>query len=284
MERTKTVLVVGASGYVGRCLCKRLSEVCQVWGTFFRSPVPFTGERIHLDVRDMDEVADLLRRIEPDIIFHLAWDLNDLEACIVEGTKNLLRARRERCSTSRFIFISTDAVFDGENGPYKESDIPRPVWPYGVAKRKAEIDTLEAGGTVVRTSLSYGFEPMDSRTAVLKRGLETGNFSYPYFSDEIRCPVFVSDLCDALAEIGEDVLENEQIIHVAGPNALNRYDFAVRLARFFGYDGQKIPEGLLSKSRLLRPRDLSLDTGLARRILKTRLRKPEDVFGWQGKR
>jgi dTDP-4-dehydrorhamnose reductase len=238
----------------------------------------------------MDEVADLLRRIEPDIIFHLAWDLNDLEGCIVEGTKNLLRAGRERCSTSGFIFISTDAVFDGESGPYGESDIPAPIWPYGVAKRKAEIGVLAAGGTVVRTSLIYGLDPMDPRTAFLKRGLETGNFSYPYFLDEIRCPVLVDDLCDALAEIGEDdlcdalaeigedVLENEQIIHVAGPNALNRYDFAVRLARFFGYDGQKIPEGLLSKSRLLRPRDLSLDTGLARRILKTRLRAPAELL------
>ena len=136
----------------------------------------------------------------------------------------------------------------------------------------------------MRTSLVYGFEPIDPRTAVLKRGLETGNFSYPYFSDEIRCPVFVSDLCDALAEIGEGVLENEQIIHVAGPEPLNRFDFAMGLARFLGYDGQKIPCGLLSESRQVRPRNLSLDTGLARQVLKTRLRAPDDVLrtvrGW----
>ena len=278
------VLIVGASGYVGQCLCKILSKSHRVFGTFYRNPVSFEGESACVDIRDEDAVQNLVDRVRPDIIFHLAWDLNDLEGCIVAGTKNLLRARRERCSTSRFIFISTDAVFDGENGPYKESDIPRPVWPYGVAKRKAEIGVLAAGGTVVRTSLVYGFEPMDPRTAVLRRGLETGNFSYPYFSDEIRCPVFVSDLCDALAEIGEDVLENEQIIHVAGPDALNRYDFAVRLARFFGYDGQKIPCGLLSESRQVRPRNLSLDTGLARQVLKTRLRAPDDVLrtvrGW----
>ena len=271
------VLIVGASGYVGRCLCKILSKSYQVFGTFYRNRVSFEGERICLDIRDEDAVQNLVEQIRPDVIFHLAWDLNDLEACIVEGTKNLLRARRERCSTSRFIFISTDAVFDGENGPYKESDIPAPIWPYGVAKRKAEIGVLAAGGTVVRTSLIYGLDPMDPRTAFLKRGLETGNFSYPYFLDEIRCPVLVDDLCDALAEIGEDALENE-IIHVAGPDALNRYDFAVRLARFFGYDWQKIPEGLLSESRLLRPRDLSLDTGLARRILKTRLRAPAELL------
>jgi len=232
-----------------------------------------------VDIRDEDAVQNLVKQIRPDVIFHLAWDLNDLEGCIVAGTKNLLRARNEYCSTSRFIFISTDAVFDGERGLYRESDVPAPIWPYGVAKRKAEVDTLAAGGTVVRTSLVYGFEPMDPRTAVLKRGLETGNFSYPYFSDEIRCPVFVDDLCDALAEIGEGGMESEQIIHVAGPVALNRFDFAVLLACYFGYDKSKVPGGLLSESRLVRPRDLSLDTGLARRILKTRLRRLEMVIG-----
>ncbi|MBW2662503.1 MAG: NAD(P)-dependent oxidoreductase [Deltaproteobacteria bacterium] len=273
------VLIVGASGYVGRCLCKILSRSYQVFGTFYRNQVFFGGEGGCVDIRDEDAVQNLVKQIRPDVIFHLAWDLNDLEGCIVAGTKNLLRARNEYCSTSRFIFISTDAVFDGERGLYRESDVPAPIWPYGVAKRKAEVDTLAAGGTVVRTSLVYGFEPMDPRTAVLKRGLETGNFSYPYFSDEIRCPVFVDDLCDALAEIGEGGMESEQIIHVAGPVALNRFDFAVLLACYFGYDKSKVPGGLLSESRLVRPRDLSLDTGLARRILKTRLRRLEMVIG-----
>lgn len=273
------VLIVGASGYVGRCLCKILSRSYQVFGTFYRNQVFFGGEGVCVDIRDEDAVQNLVKQIRPDVIFHLAWDLNDLEGCIVAGTKNLLRARNEYCSTSRFIFISTDAVFDGERGLYRESDVPAPIWPYGVAKRKAEVDTLAAGGTVVRTSLVYGFEPMDPRTAVLKRGLETGNFSYPYFSDEIRCPVFVDDLCDALAEIGEGGMESEQIIHVAGPVALNRFDFAVLLACYFGYDKSKVPGGLLSESRLVRPRDLSLDTGLARRILKTRLRRLEIVIG-----
>ena len=281
----KRVLVVGAGSYVGRVLCEKLAGVCQVWGTFFRSRASFKGSRLHLDVRDSEMFEDVLHQVEPDIIFYLACDFNDIEGSIVIGTDHLLDAREISCPASRFVYISSDAVFDGESGPYGESDIPRLVWPYGVAKRKAEIKVLAAGGTVVRTSLIYGFDPIDPRTAVLKRGLETGNFSYPYFSDEIRCPVFVEDLSDALAEIGEGVLKNEQVIHVAGPEPMTRLDFAMRLAQYFGYDESKIPWGLLSESRMNRPRDLSMDTRLARRILKTKLRKLEDVFGWrQGKR
>jgi dTDP-4-dehydrorhamnose reductase len=265
------VLIIGANGYVGRFLCKRLSEVCQVCGTFFRTSVEFEGEKVHLDVRDMDEVADLLRRIEPDVIFYLAWNLNDLEGCIVAGTKNLLRVRREHCSTSRFIFISTDAVFDGESGPYKESDIPSPVWPYGAAKRTAEIAVLSAGGTVVRTSLIYGFAPMDPRTAELRRGLESGVFEHVYFQDEIRCPVHVDDLCEALVELSR--LENlPDILHVTGPEPMSRYAFAARLARWMGYDPEKVPSGSRKGLGVVRPRDLTLDCSLARKILNTRIR------------
>ncbi len=272
------VLIVGGSSYLGRSLCRKLADVCQVWGTFFRSTVAFAGTRVHLDVSNRDEATDLLRRTEPDVIFYLACDFNDLKASVVNGTGNLLEARQMYWPASRFVYLSSDAVFDGENGPYKESDIPGPVWPYGVAKRKAEIKVLAAGGTIVRTSLIYGFDPLDPRTAVLKRGLETGNFSYPYFSDEIRCPVFVNDLCDALAEIGKGVLKNEQIIHVAGPEPLNRFDFAVRIAQYLGYDGSKVPGGVLSESRMKRPRDLSLDTRLARQVLKTKLRAPDGLL------
>ena len=273
------VLIVGGSSYLGRSLCRKLADVCQVWGTFFRSSVAFAGIRVHLDVSDRDEAADLLRRTEPDVIFYLACDFNDLKASVVSGTGNLLEAREMYCPASRFVYISSDAVFGGENAPYKENDIPAPVWPYGVAKRNAETKVLAAKGTVVRSSLIYGFNPIDPRTAVLKRGLETGNFSYPYFSDEIRCPIFVNDLCDALWEIGKGILNNKQIINVAGPEAINRFDFAVRLACYFGYDGSTVPRGLLSKSRLKRPRDLSLDTRLAQRILKTKLRKLEMFIG-----
>ena len=277
MERTKTALIVGASGYVGRCLCKILSKSCQVFGTFYRNPVSFEGERVCVDIRDEDAVQNLVGQIRPDIIFHLAWDLNDLDRCIVEGTKNLLRARNERCSTSRFIFISTDAVFDGENGPYKESDIPAPIWPYGVAKRKAEIGVLAAGGTVVRTSLVYGFEPMDPRTAVLECGLETGNFSYPYFSDEIRCPVFVEDLCGALFELAYADNNETNILHIAGPEAISRYEFACKLARFLEHDPERIPRGIKSDSGEIRPLDLSMDISLAKTLFETKLRSIAQV-------
>ncbi len=136
---------------------------------------------------------------------------------------------------------------------------------------------LGSGGTVIRISLVYGFDPPDPRTKSLQRGIETGNFEHSYFKDEIRCPTFVDDLCEALLEIGKDKAGNKKIFHVAGPEALNRYEFAKKLAKILGYNDRRIPKGSLSESGLIRPRDVSLDTTLAKNTLKTKLRTVDEV-------
>ena len=110
---------------------------------------------------------------------------------------------------------------------------------------------------------------LDPRTAELKRGLESGHFEYPYFEDEIRCPVHVDDVCNALVELGKMGENTPRILHIAGPEAVTRYDFAVRLAKRMGYDSGKIPKGSLKD---IRPRDLTMDTSLAKNMLKTGFR------------
>ena len=174
-------MIIGASGYVGRHLCIILSKKYTVFGTFFRHSLDLNGESVFLDIRDKTSVFELLRQIRPQLIYHLAYDLNDLEGSIVRGTDNLLRAKQEICHDSRFVFLSTESVFNGKSGPIKEGDLPSPVFDYGKAKRRAEIDVLRTGGIVVRPSLVYGFNPPDSRTATLLQGLETDVFEYLYF-------------------------------------------------------------------------------------------------------
>ncbi len=274
----KKVLLVGASGYVGRNLGLFLLESCEVCGTYFRHAIDFCHQNVCIDIRNKQDVKSLFSRVRPDVIFHLAYDREDLEDSIVIGTGNLLNERKIWSPSSHFIFLSTDAVFDGESGPYSEDHVPEPIFAYGRAKRKAEIKVLDAGGTVVRTSLVYGFEPPDSRTVVLFRGIDTGKFEYPYFEDEVRCPVFVKDLCFALKEVGERKPGEINILHIAGPEALSRYEFAQRLARLSGRTPDTIPPDTLAKSGITRPMDLSMDSSLARKILKTELRTGAGVY------
>lgn len=273
MTGKKCALVIGASSYVGRRLSSRLLQHYEVWGTYFQHPIEDSGRNLALDIRDKHAVEKALSAIKPDVIFHLAYDLGDLDGIIVKGTRNLLAAYKSLDKACRFIYLSTDSVFDGESAPCSEFDIPETVTPYGHAKRTAETEALEARGIVVRTSLVYSFDPLDPRTAeLLQGGLETGDFAYPYFVDELRCPIFLDDLCTALIEISRMVTAEVNIIHIAGPESNNRYEFAKKLARIMDHNPEKIPMGYISKSGAKRPRDITLDISLAKRILETKLR------------
>ena len=231
-------MIIGASGYVGRHLCKILSKKYTVFGTFFRHSLYLNGESVFLDIRDKTSVFELLRQIRPQLIYHLAYDLKDLEGSIVRGTDNLLQA-----------------------------------------KRRAEIDVLRTGGIVVRPSLVYGFNPPDSRTATLLQGLETDVFEYPYFIDEMRCPIFVEDLCSALFELSNADNNKINILHIAGPETISRYEFACKLAHFLGHDPEKIPRGIQLDSGEIRPLNLSMDISLAKTLFQTKLRSIEEVLG-----
>ncbi len=278
MAGKKCVLVVGASSYVSRHLCSLLLPHNQVWGTYFQHPIENPAQNLALDIRNKHAVEKALAEIKPDVVFHLAYDLGDLDGIIVEGTRNLLHACTLLDKACRFVYLSTDSVFDGESAPYSESDIPEPVTPYGHAKRTAETEVLKARGIVVRTSLVYSIDPLDPRTAELLQGLETNDFAYPYFVDEVRCPVFLDDLCAALIEISQTATVEVNIIHIVGPESNNRYEFAKKLARIMGHEPEKVPMGYISESGSKRPRDISLNISLAKRMLETKLRKIDDIF------
>jgi len=76
-------------------------------------------------------------------------------------------------------------------------------------------------------------------------------------------------------------MNTPRILHIAGSERISRYDFAVRLARRFGFDGRTIPAGSLEGSGMIRPKDVSLQTSLAEKLLKTRLRSSAEVLEGQ---
>lgn len=277
------ILVIGASGCIGRRLCRDLGRRHQVTGTFRSVSQEVPGCRVTLrtDIRRLEEIEPLLRQVQPEATYHLAYDPNDLDGSIVQGTHNVLRSWQEAGGQGRFVYLSTGSVFDGENGPFSENDEPRPITPYGQAKRRAELDVLAAGGLVVRTALVYGLEPPDPVTRVLLEGLQSGSFHYPYFEDEIRCPIWVDDLSQALAECLWLPVAMK-ILHFAGPQALSRYTLARTLAVHLGFDPDAVPRARLADSPLTRPRDLTLDTSRARQLLSTTFRSNAQAL--QGRR
>jgi len=94
--------------------------------------------------------------------------------------------------------------------------------------------------------------------------------SYQVFGTFYRNPVSFD---------GEGVcLDIMNILHIAGPEAISRYEFACKLASFLEHDPERIPQGIKSDSGEIRPLDLSMDISLAKTLFKTKLRSIEEVL------
>ncbi|MBI4880667.1 MAG: SDR family oxidoreductase, partial [Planctomycetes bacterium] len=269
------VLVTGASGLVGSRVASVLSAAGhEVTGTFRAHPERLRGSgccasAVELDLADDRSLEAAFRSAWPEAVVHCAA-LSDLAACESDPEKarrmnydaTLKLARMSGAFGCRFIFCSTDQVFDGEAGGYREEDVPAPIHVYGATKRDAEQELLRIhpAATVLRLSLVYGLSPSGDRSVSerIVNALSRGE-RLRLFVDEFRTPILADDVAQVILRI---LPEHEpQILHVAGPERLSRYDLGLRVAAAHGLD----PAGIEAVRRddvattPRRPKDLSLD-------------------------
>jgi dTDP-4-dehydrorhamnose reductase len=241
-------VVIGGSGQIGGWLLRHLEERGhEAVGTY--ASVPFPG-LAHVDAADPDASADWLRSQRADVVFYPAgftWvdgcerDPGKARATNCEQPLNLARAAAE--TRARFVYFSTDYVFDGEAGPYAESSPPNPLSAYGRAKLEAEQSLQDLGpdGLIVRTCWVYGPERQGKNFAYqLARALREGKaLTCP--SDQASSPSYGPDVALAVVELVE--AGQTGLIHVAGPECLDRPTFARLLAEGFELD----PAGIVAK-------------------------------------
>lgn len=205
-----------------------------------------------------DEPAVRAALAGADVVVHTAYRQDD-QSVTVGGA--LVVAR---CAPARLVHLSTDVIFSGRLGrPLREDDRPDPVTEYGAWKARAEELVLaeRPDALAVRTSLIYRGDG-STRHEQLAR-----DPSMSFYDDELRCPVQVGDLADAILELA--ALDVAGPLHVAGADGLSRLDFA-RLIEPSARGGHR-PSG--------RPGDCRLDLSRARSLLRTRLRGAREVLG-----
>jgi dTDP-4-dehydrorhamnose reductase len=244
------VHVTGASGFLG-------SELLRLDGAA-------SGERV--DVRDVEAVHELFRRLRPEVVIHTAYRQDGPGAweITVDGAENVARAARG--VGARFVHLSTDVVFSGRKGvPYTEEDGVDPVSEYGRAKAESEQRVLEAhpAALVVRTSLLVG----GPGHASSKHELAAHDPAHTFYEDEIRCPTQVGDLASALLELA--ALDVSGVLHIAGADRLSRAELA-ELVRGEPVARAAAPPG--------RPLDCSLDSSRAQALVRTRLRGACELY------
>ncbi len=239
-------VVIGGSGQIGGWLLRVLRvRGHDAIGTY--ATVPYEG-LVHLQATDQPGAAAWLRDQKPEIVFYPAgftW----VDGC----ERDPARARDANCDQplnlaraaadvgARFVYFSTDYVFDGNDGPYNENDPPHPLNVYGQAKREAELaleQELGASQLTVRTSWVFGPERQGKNFAYqLVRTLRDGR-PLPCPSDQVSSPSYGPDVARAVVTLAER--RESGIWHVAGPETIDRVRFARALAGAFGLD-----EGLI---------------------------------------
>lgn len=228
-------VVIGASGLVGGALlrCLGASGV----GTYRTRAQP--GLQL-LDALDEYAVARLLDAVAPEAIFFPAanpdvdWCEREPEAAERENL-GPLRATLAAARGVPVIVYSSDYVFDGSAGPYAESDLVAPLSVYGRLKVELERLVLAAGGTVIRTTGVFGWEPAPARNFVLRLAASLARGERARVpSDQIANPTYAEDLAAASLEIAQDA--GGGVWHVAGADLLARDAFARLVALEFGAD------------------------------------------------
>ncbi|MEV0150963.1 MULTISPECIES: sugar nucleotide-binding protein [unclassified Nonomuraea] len=263
------ILIVGGSGFLGSELARRsVAEGHEVAATCLSHPGKVEGvEWSALDVRDREAVAGLVGAFGPDVVVNAAFRQADWTAT-ADGAAHV--ALGVSAAGGRLVHVSSDAVFSGRAVTYAEECVPDPVSPYGAAKAAAEVAVraISPAAVIVRTSLILGDGRSGHESFV--RDLATGRRQGTLFTDDVRCPVHVGDLAAALLELAAS--DRQGVHHVAGSDAVSRYELGCLVARRDGLDPSRLARGRRADTDLAGPLDVRLDCTMTRRVLGTRLR------------
>lgn len=274
-------LVVGASGQVGAILCTTLAARGHTAvGTHHRAPLADTRP---LDLGDGAAVASMVDDVAPDWVF-CAGALTAVDYCEDHPDEAFRLNRDGPAATARaaakrgagLVFFSTEYVFDGAAGPYGEDDPVNPLSVYGRSKLEGEqlVQTENPRALVVRTTVAYGPERQGKNFVyqLLKR-LQAGE-RMTVAADQRSSPTYNADLAAATVELAERGVTG--VVHMAGPEVLDRAAFARLACEVFGLDSALITPARTADlhQRASRPLNAGLRTDRARRLLTTRLRPP----------
>ena len=233
----KKVLITGSGGILGTELSIRLNELFDVLA------LPKSSSKNFLDITDFNMMYSIFKNFDPDFVINCAAFTN-VDSCElnkqiarnvnVKGLMNLIKCMSKN---SKMIHISTDYVFDGKDGNYKENDMKEPINYYG--KTKLEADNLLMGSNsnylIIRPNVLYSSNLSKNNHFLswvvnsLKDKTEIN-----VVNDQISNPVYVSDLVEVI--LSSLLVDYNGVYHFGSEDVISRYDFALLISKIFKLD------------------------------------------------
>ena len=244
----KSILITGAFGQLGIACSKILASKFNIIATGINTD----SSNSKLDVSSKKEVEVFLNQHKPDIILNLAA-MTDVDGC-EHDPERADKINREGVINlchdfdGHFIQLSTDYVFDGEDGPYLEDDSTNPVSIYGRTKLDAETYLINSkvNHTIIRANVVYSYSP-DTKASFLKWVIESLRDSkrINVVSDQWNNPTSVDSLADFIRRIA--LSKTYGLYHYADEGLMSRYEFAKLIAKSFNLDSDLIKPILTSE-------------------------------------
>jgi len=274
-------LVTGSAGLVGQQVVKDLSKSNQVFSCYNESKSEY-GIPMKMDLLNHEMISSVLLETEPDVVIHLGA-MTGVDLCEKEGSMafdintKATQTIAQQCSISNtfLVYVSTDYVFDGNFGMYKEDDVANPLGFYGKSKLEGEkaVQNFSTNWCIARTSTPFGLHPTKKSFPMWVIENLQKQKQIDVLIDQFTSPTYIPNLSRMLIEISERRITG--IIHTAGASKISRYQMASIVSDKLNLDGTLLKQISMNKMKWVaqRPKDSSLDVSRASSILNEKPQK-----------
>lgn len=231
--------ITGGSGLLGQRLATVANNSDELVLSHNSNP---TEDTVKCDITNEEEVEKVILKNEPDVIIHCAA-MTNVDLCEDEidkaykingdGSGNIAKAAEK--IGAKIIYVSTDFVFDGEKGYYKENDTTNPLGIYAKSKYEGELQVQKysTDWAIARVSVLYGWHERQNFTTWVIDQLRNNN-PINIVTDQINSPTLADNAAEAMFEIAKQ--NKNGIFHTAGNDVISRFDFTKKIAEEFNLD------------------------------------------------
>lgn len=229
------IIFTGITGLLGRYFLKNQELGYEIIGVSSKD----------FDIADKKQVSDFIKKVNSKVIVHAA-SLGNVDYCEknpeeaykvnVNGTQNIVDAAKK--VNAKIIFLSSNAVYDGEHPPYDENKSPNPLDIYGRTKVESESAVLKSNlhYCILRLITMYGWPQPGGRANPvtwvidsLKKGQKIN-----VVGDIYNNHLWAGQAADVIWKIIKENISG--IYNIAGADCISRYDLALKVAKVFGLD------------------------------------------------